>query len=224
MAKRVTRKRPQSFSAADVKLTQDVKRANQRLRELEKQGMENSPAYQAIERLVLSGDPATTTGTHRKKNGEVETVIKFNTDIRHLSYSERRHLEAEVERFLNAETSTTKGYKNVAERAKKAYESQAQKAAGNEKSYAEWINIWSEAITKQYVLLYGSDETFNLIIKLYDSPLNYDGAVKFMQDHFGQPMVSIIQAIPHEQMEQTGDPWEWGDIFQDDDSDDNPFK
>ena len=112
MAKRVTRKRPQTFSAADVKLTQDVKRANQRLRELEKQGMENSPAYQAVERLVLSGDPATTTGTHRTKTGEAETVIKFNTDIRHMSYSERRHLETEVERFLNAETSTTKGYKN----------------------------------------------------------------------------------------------------------------
>lgn len=211
---------PATFSEADVKLTQDVKRANQRLRELEKQGMENSPAYQAAERLALIGDKAmSVTGKGQ---------IKFNTNIRSLNYNQRRHLEAEVKRFLEAESSTTKGYKKIAERAKEAYEKAARKEAKGEpqggKNYNEWMDIWKEAITKQYVLLYGSEETFNLIIKLYDSPLDYDGAVNFMQSHFGEPLVTIFDAVPHDEMDKgTTEPWDWGDIFEPADNYNPPF-
>lgn len=221
-------KRPATFSERDVKLQMDVKRANQRLRELEKQGMENSPAYAAVERLALVGDPAIA----RTGKGE----IKFNTNIRKLTYNQRRHLEAEVNRFLSSETSTTKGVKKMVEQAKQAYNKKAwDKAHNKNMDYSEWINIWRSGIVKQYKLLYGSEETFNLIIRLQDSGLTEDEAIIFLQDNFGKPLATIIDLIPHEKMDKgTSEPWDWNDIFNKadgvddfynaDEEKNNPFK
>lgn len=197
---------PASFSAEDVKLTQDVKRANQRLRELEKQGLINSPAYKAAERLAVIGDKAMSTTA----KGE----IKFNTNIRKLTYNERRHLQAEVERFLSAESSKSKGARAIVERARKAYNEKAQKEFGRDIGADEWLNIWEAGIVKQYKLLYGSDETFTLVIELKASPLDMEGAITFMQSMFGKPIAEIHEAVPHKDMDKgTTEPWSWDDIF-----------
>lgn len=204
---------PARFSAEDVKLTQDVKRANQRLRELEKQGLTNSPAYKAAERLAVIGDIAmSTTG-----KGE----IKFNTNIRKLTYNQRRHLEAEVGRFLSAESSTSKGARAIVERARKAYNEKAKKEFGRDIGADEWLNIWEAGIVKQYKLLYGSDETFSLVIELKASPLDMDGAITFMQSMFGKPIAEIHEAVPHKDMDKgTTEPWSWDDIFTADENED----
>ena len=203
--------KPRTFSEADVKLTQDVKRANQRLRELEKQGMENSPAYKAAERLAERSDPAMSlTGKGQ---------IKFNTNIRKLTYNQRRHLEATVKRFLEAESSTTKGAKAIVERAKKAYKEKSQDMGMDrkrEKEFDYWLNIWSTAIVHQYKLMYGSDETHALVIELYNSELDYGAAVSFLENMYGKPYTEIMEAIPHEDMDEgTTEPWDWDDIFND---------
>lgn len=206
---------PASFSAQDVKLTQDVKRANQRLRELEKQGLINSPAYKAAERLAAIGDKAMSTGTHTDKQGVKTKVIKFNTNVRSLNYNQRRHLEAEVERFLSAESSTTKGARAIVERARKAYNEKAKKEFGRDIGADEWLNIWEAGIVKQYKLLYGSDETFSLVIELKASPLDMDGAITFMQNMYGRPIAEIHEAVPHKDMDKgTTEPWSWDEIFE----------
>lgn len=209
---------PASFSAQDVKLTQDIKRANQRLRELEKQGLINSPAYKAAERLAMIGDKAMSTGIHTENKGkpnETKTkVIKFNTNVRSLNYNQRRHLQAEVERFLSAESSTSKGARAIVERARKAYNEKAKKEYGKNIGADEWLNIWEAGIVKQYKLLYGSDETFSLVIELKASPLDMDGAITFMQNMYGKPIAEIHEAVPHKDMDKgTTEPWSWDDIF-----------
>lgn len=211
-------KKPLTFSERDVKLQMDVKRANQRLRELEKQGFKNSPAYRAIERLELIGDKAVTSGIHTENKGkpnEKKTrVVKFNTNIRKLNYNQRRHLEAEVSRFLQAESSTVKGSKAIAERARQAYNEKANKEFGQDLGFDEWLNIWSMGIVKDYKRMYGSDETFSLILELKASPLSFGGALTFMQNMYGKPIAEIHNAVPHEYMDEgTTAPWNWDDIF-----------
>lgn len=205
---------PASFSAQDVKLTQDIKRANQRLRELEKQGLINSPAYKAAERLAVIGDKAMSTGTHTDKAGNKTKVIKFNTNVRSLNYNERRHLEAEVSRFLSAESSTSKGARAIVERARKAYNEKAKKEFGRDIGADEWMNIWSAGILTDYKKMYGSDETFSLVIELKASPLDMDGAITFMQNMYGKPIAEIHDAVPHKDMDKGNtEPWSWDDIF-----------
>lgn len=218
---------PKSFSEQDVKLTQDVKRANQRLRELEKQGMENSPAYKAVERLATAGDKAITMGTHTDKEGKQSKVIKFDTNIRKLNYNQRRHLEAQVRRFLESESSTTKGAKAIVDRAKKAYREKSEKLGLNEnkeKPFDYWMNIWNTAIVKEYKAMYGSDETHSIIIELYNSSLDYGAAIAFLENMFGKPYTTITDAIPYEDMDAgTGDKdFDWDAIFTAGD-DDLPF-
>ena len=196
---RKKRQKPATFSAADVKLTQDVKRANQRLRELEKQGMENSPAYRAIERLAYNEDVA----IGKTTKGQ----IKFKTNIRKMSYDERRHLEAQVKRFLEAETSTTKGVKEVKKRAEDAYN---EKFGGD---YSDWLLLWGTAIAHQYKMMYGSDFTAQVINALHGN-MTREQAQQFMENHFGQPMADIMDAMAHTEMEETGDgSFDWEDLF-----------
>ena len=95
--------------AADVATM--AKRANQRLRELEKHGLtEASHAYRYVERLEFDADSATA----RDKKGRV----KWNTNTRGKTYQQLQHEKAELERFLNeAKTSTVKGTKAQFEKA-----------------------------------------------------------------------------------------------------------
>ena len=202
---RKRKKTSAAFNAKDIKLTQDVKRANQRLRELEKQGMQNSPAYRAIERLRLAGEPAiATTGKGQ---------MKFSTNLRKMSAEERQHLREEVKKFLEAETSTTKGTKAVAKRAQAAYKKHA--GLPEDEDISGWLNLWSTAVVKQFKAIYGSDATEMVITKIIQSDLSYDEAVKFLEDHFGEPLSIIVEEFPTDQM-QAGDtnPWDWEDIFE----------
>ena len=92
-----------------------AKRANQRLRELEKRGLtEASHAYRYVERLTFDADSAT---AHDKKGH-----VKWNTNTRGKTYQQLQHEKAELERFLNeAKTSTVKGTKAQFEKGYKTY-------------------------------------------------------------------------------------------------------
>lgn len=227
-AKAMAPTKPMSFSQQDVELASKVKRANQRLRELEKQGLENSPAYKAAERIALKGNYLTGT----TKAGQ----IKFNTNIRNLSELKRRDLEREVDRFLAAETSTTKGAKAVARRARDWYRKSAQgyqrdpetgEIKGKKMNYPpvdiddieddelkEWLNLWGTATAAQMKAAYGSDFTEFMINNLIASDISYDDAQQFMTDKMGQPVMNIIEDIEGVWESSEGQaPWEWSDIF-----------
>ena len=205
MAKRKTAARRQRMSAEDVQLTQDVKRANQRLRQLEKDGLENSPAYKAAERLALSG------AGYMSRTGKGE--IKFSTDIRHLSTTQRMALREQVGRFLAAKTSTKSGIKEVKENVKK-YSDRARDDGINldDIDLTEALNIWDTAIVRQYVRMYGSHETNYIVNKGLTKFSNTAELETFLEDEYGQPISSIdddLDAVtPFE-----GTAWNWDDIF-----------
>lgn len=205
MAKRKTAAKRPRMSAEDVQLTQDVKRANQRLRQLEKDGLENSPAYKAAERLALSG------AGYMSRTGKGE--IKFSTDIRHLSPTQRMALREQVERFLAAKTSTKSGIKEVKENVKK-YSERARDDGVNldDIDLTEALNIWDTAIVRQYVRMYGSHETNYIVNKGLTKFSNTHELETFLEDEYGRPISSIDEDLdavtPFE-----GTSWDWNDIF-----------
>lgn len=213
-----------SFSQRDVELAGKVKRANQRLRELEKQKLTNSPAYKAAERLALRKPWMMSTTKKTTKSGRNAPkntgALKFTTNIRSLSAAQRRALEEQVDMFLNAKTSTTKGSKAAAKSAKEAYKKAAKEHTGIDLSVNtlnEWLEIWNTAIVQQYYRMYGSDFTEYIVNQLMGSQLNYNEAVQFLTDHYGEPITRIMESLSHDNMERGGDPWEWEDIYSDND-------
>lgn len=140
------------MSLADTRLASAVKRANQRLRELEKQGLTNeSVAYQRTRKdLIDKKSYASST-----KSGEV----KFRTDISKLSSSEKRQLKKHVETFLGAKTSTVKGTKSTI---KKQYE-KFKETTGFTGSMADFGMLWREQKWKAIVDTYGASEAINMV-------------------------------------------------------------
>lgn len=83
-------------SYADLKVL--AKRANQRMRELEKAGIK-SPAYEAAQAVLeMMGKKKTTDGGRRFSEGTMYT------------YNEYEAIKSAVENFLSAKTSTKKGH------------------------------------------------------------------------------------------------------------------
>lgn len=94
-------------------IASNAKRANQRLREMERAGLETlSPAYQEVKGLFYLQDIIDETDIFSlTKNGQ----IKFRTDISRVareSPEKLRLLQQRLESFLNARTSTVKGIKS----------------------------------------------------------------------------------------------------------------
>lgn len=194
------------LSIQDVELASMAKRANQRLRELEKQGLTNSPAYTYIERMRFRQDPA----LGETKHGEV----KFRTDISRLSADDKTNLKNMIKAFLNAETSTTKGARAVAKRARQGY------AAGN-KEIAEaltdndYLSVWSTGIAKEWSRQYGSDFTKQVIDALGTDKNSADDIEDFLKGQLSEPVTEIIEKVDDERLTSGNDSgeWEWDNIY-----------
>lgn len=147
------------------KLKKDIKRANQRLRQLEKFGFTNSSlAYRHIEKLNYDNDKA----IGYTKKGE----IKFKTNLKNLTYNEINHLQSVVEKFLNARTSTSTGILQMTEESRKQYEEKTGQTV-EKNTYAE---MWTNAKCVEFLNLYGSKEVERLT-KVYGA----ESAVKTME-------------------------------------------
>lgn len=153
-----------------------AKRANQRLRELEKHGLtEASHAYRYVERLAFDADTAT---AHDKKGR-----VKWNTNTRKKSYQQLQHEKAELERFLNeAKTSTVKGTKAQFEKGYQTYEQKAKEAGRRPTSRSEYGDIWRMRNIKNLQKIYGSNEAVRIIERALARGLTIDEIDKRLDD------------------------------------------
>lgn len=128
------------------------KAANQRLRELEKHGLEKaSPSYRFIERLAHDKDYATSaTGAGQ---------VKFNLRVRGRTMAELRHMANTIEKFMNAPTSTVTGVKATFEDARKTFEKNHPDANFDYKDFAQ---SFSYGVLANFARVYGSDEMIKL--------------------------------------------------------------
>lgn len=107
--------RKENYTMTNKQLALMAKRANQRLREAEKRGYTNSPSYNAIRLGSLDNVQNIYSTTAR---GE----IKFRTDPSQMTVEERKAIEKALNSYLNAETSTSIGYKRRADKIVNSFE------------------------------------------------------------------------------------------------------
>ena len=142
----------------DTNLLREVKaltkRANQRLRQLEKSGVsQQSRAYRYVKRLVF--DKQINNIVDVNKKGEP----KFKTSFSNLSNRQLKQLLREVETFLQSKTSTVKNVKKAYEKAYKTYSS----LYNDNLTFKEYSNLFDESSLEWYSKIYGSMELNKLV-------------------------------------------------------------
>ena len=149
------------------------KAANQRLRELEKQGLQNSSAaYRYIQKIHKMEDYATsTTGAGQ---------IKFNLRVRGRSFDELRHMVATIDDFMDAKSSTTGGVKDIYRQAADTFEENYGEEFTRE-TYAQFTEAMSYTLFRNFEKIYGSQ----LAISFVD----------YAQNELGLSMQEIEEAI-----------------------------
>ena len=140
------------------RLRNDIKRANQRLRQLEKSGYTNSPAY----RYVLSNAFYGNKNIAFTKSGEV----KFNTNLRGLSSDQMDELNIMVKRFLSKQTSTVTGTKLMLTHSFEGYNNKLVELGLDTIKDKDFLYIWDSAQAKAVKEMYGSEQANVLINKL----------------------------------------------------------
>ena len=136
-------------------ITDKTRRANQRLRNLEKSGLSNSSnAYRYIERLAYDDDDKdiisfTSTGK-----------IKFRTDTKNMSEKELKQQISYLDNFLSAKTSTVGG---VERKYKKAYKTFSENENNMKLSFDEFIDEYDYEELVKYQKIYGSSAMQELV-------------------------------------------------------------
>lgn len=160
------------------------KAANQRLRELEKQGLQNSSAaYRYAAKIARDKDFA------MSKTGAGE--IKFNLRVRGRSFNELRHMVATVDSFMNAKTSTVGGIKDVYKQAADTFSSEKydefgnkiKDAFGTKEDYARFTEAMSYSLFRNFERIYGSQLTIQYMnLAVDDLGLLLDEIEKAIRD------------------------------------------
>ena len=124
------------------------KAANQRLREMEKQGLQNSSAaYRYVKKQAGGEDYAFS------KTGAGQ--IKFNLRVRGRSFDELRHMVATIDDFMEAKSSTIGGirdiYKQAADTFGEHYDGDFTK-----EDYAKFTETMSYTLFRNFEKIYGS--------------------------------------------------------------------
>ena len=133
-------------------LRQVGKAANQRLRELENQGLQkSSAAYRFIEKISRDGDKA------MGKTGAGQ--IKFDLRVTGKSLNELRHTAARIEAFMGAKSSTTGGVKVIYKEAYKTFE----KNYGDKMDFATFSEAMSYTLLRHFEAIYGSQIAIRII-------------------------------------------------------------
>ena len=148
-----------SYSFQYTKVANEAKRANTRLRAIEKAKLTKTSAYENVRRLGFDGSK----NIAYTKKGE----IKFRTDVSKMSESELKEHQRVIEDFLQSKTSKAGEIKKRRQRAydkwKKEKERQGQTV---DIDIDEFSEFWELSIIKKLKDNIGSDEV-ELLVSLY---------------------------------------------------------
>lgn len=159
----------------------DAKRANQRLRELEKQNMDTlSPAYQEVKGQFYLQDLLEGTDIYsRTSKGQ----IKFRTDISTVAKEDPYKLmllKTRLESFLNAGTSTTTGVKVRQDRIRQIQSTVSQKY-GFEMSEQQAGALMNDAALKSRLSEYMSSKDIALVMdSIEQGELSRDDVMEYL--------------------------------------------
>lgn len=140
-----------SYKFQYTKVANEAKRANTRLRAIEKAKLTKTSAYENVQRLGFDDSK----NIAYTKKGE----IKFRTDVSKMSESELKEHQRVIEDFLQSKSSKVGEIKKRRQRAydkwKKEKERQGQKVDMDVNEFSEF---WELSIIKKLKNAYGSTE------------------------------------------------------------------
>lgn len=144
------------YSYQYTKVANEAKRANTRLRALEKAGYTDLASYANVKRLSFDNSNSIS----YTKKGE----IKFRTDVSRMNESELKEHQRIIEEFLNSKSSKVS---EINSRRKKAWENwkKEQERQGKEvkMDVKEFSEFWTKSIIMKLKEAYGSDEVQSLV-------------------------------------------------------------
>ena len=151
-----------SYSYQYTKVASEAKRANTRLRAIEKANLTKTSAYENVRRLWFDNSK----NISYTKKGE----IKFRTDVSKMSESELKEHQRVIEDFLQSKSSKVGEIKKRRQQAydkwKKEKERQGQNIDMNVNEFSEF---WELSIIKKLKNAYGSEEVEYMVITYGES-------------------------------------------------------
>lgn len=150
------------YSYQHTKTANMAKRANTRLRAIEKANLTKTSSYQNVKRLAF--DDSNSIGYTKK--GE----IKFRTDVSKMSEKELKEHQEVIENFLQSKSSKVGEIKKRRQKAydkwKKEKERQGQKVDMDVNEFSEF---WELSVIKKLKDAYGSEEVEAMVMSYGES-------------------------------------------------------
>ena len=151
-----------NYSYQYTKVANEAKRANTRLRAIEKANLTNTSAYENVRRMGFDDSK----NIAYTKKGE----IKFRTDISKMSESELKEHQRVIEDFLQSKSSKVGEIKKRRQKAydkwKKEKERQGQTIDMDVNEFSEF---WELSIIKKLKNAYGSEEVEYMVLTYGES-------------------------------------------------------
>ena len=146
-----------SYSYQYTKVANEAKRANTRLRAIEKANLTKTSAYENVRRMGFDDSKHIA----YTKNGE----IKFRTDVSKMSESELKEHQRVIEDFLQSKSSKVGEIKKRRQQAYDKWKKEKERQGQNiDMDVDEFSEFWELSIIKKLKEAYGSEEVEYMVI------------------------------------------------------------
>ena len=151
-----------SYSYQYTKVASEAKRANTRLRAIEKANLTKTSAYENVRRMGFDDSKHIT----YTKNGE----IKFRTDVSKMTESELKEHQRVIEDFLQSKSSKVGEIKKRRQQAYDKWKKEKERQGQNiDMDVNEFSEFWELSIIKKLKEAYGSEEVEYMVITYGES-------------------------------------------------------
>ena len=151
-----------SYSYNYTKVASEAKRANTRLRAIEKANLTKTSAYENVRRMGFDDSKHIA----YTKKGE----IKFRTDVSKMSESELKEHQRVIEDFLQSKSSKVGEIKKRRQQAYDKWKKEKERQGQNiDMDVNEFSEFWELSIIKKLKDAYGSEEVEYMVITYGES-------------------------------------------------------
>ena len=180
-----------SYSYNYTKVASEAKRANTRLRAIEKANLTNTSAYENVRRMGFDDSKHIA----YTKKGE----IKFRTDVSKMSESELKEHQRVIEDFLQSKSSKVGEIKKRRQQAYDKWKKEKERQGQNiDMDVNEFSEFWELSIIKKLKDAYGSEEVEYMVLTYGESTVIE--SIQEMEKEGLNPYNMSIQEI-HNRME-----------------------
>ena len=180
-----------SYSYNYTKVASEAKRANARLRAIEKANLTKTSAYENVRRMGFDDSKYIA----YTKKGE----IKFRTDVSKMSESELKEHQRVIEDFLQSKSSKVGEIKKRRQQAYNKWKKEKERQGQNiDMDVDEFSEFWELSIIKKLKDVYGSEEVEYMVLTYGESTVIE--TIEEMEKEGLNPYNMSIQEI-HNRME-----------------------